>query len=474
MNTDSSRCAAGPPHPRSKRCARRVPAFFFLCLAFGLTADCKVVAQPAPGPTLEECITAALEANPGVQAAELRVTAAGAAVKQAGAAFSPVFSVAANATRTDNPTQTFMMQLNQRRLDMADPAFDPNTPEATDNVRLSAEARYRLFDGGRRSLRRHAARVGETAASHKLAAARNELIHEVTRNYYRLLQAQALIEVQRASQRSIQESLRVARERLDAGSAVKTDVLNLEVELAQAEEDLIRALNRKQLSAASLNTAIGDVLVGNEDVAPPPPQTPARPPRQDLDAVQHRPELAALKAGVALRATDLRRATRDYAPVVNAFGSYHWDSEALDDVEDSYVVGLAAEWELFAGGRTPHTVARARAEWRAAQHDEQETRSRLRLDLHTAHLQAVEAAERLNVLRKSVESAEEALRITRERYQQGAAEITELLFSQVALTAVQTRHITARYDYLIALSNVRRARGDLVREYTDYGKGSQP
>ena len=38
-----------------------------------------------------------------------------------------------------------------------------------------------------------------------------------------------------------------------------------------------------------------------------------------------------------------------------------------------------------------------------------------------------------------MESAEEALRITRERYEQGAADITELLTAQFGLTDTRTR-----------------------------------
>ena len=70
----------------------------------------------------------------------------------------------------------------------------------------------------------------------------------------------------------------------------------------------------------------------------------------------------------------------------------------------------------------------------------------------------------LDVAGKSLASAEEALRITRERYQQGATDITELLTAQVGLTATRTRLAAARYDYLIARSNLERAQGRLGME----------
>ncbi len=71
----------------------------------------------------------------------------------------------------------------------------------------------------------------------------------------------------------------------------------------------------------------------------------------------------------------------------------------------------------------------------------------------------------MQVARKSVESAEEALRITSEQYKGGVADITILLTAQVGLTAQKTRDVAAYYDYLSALSNFERARGNAVSKY---------
>ncbi len=90
-----------------------------------------------------------------------------------------------------------------------------------------------------------------------------------------------------------------------------------------------------------------------------------------------------------------------------------------------------------------------------------QARLNLQLDLQQAFLGAREAWERLNVTRKSLETAEEAQRIVREQYEQGAADIALLLQTQVGVTAMQTRSIAARYDYLTALSNLQRAKGEL-------------
>ena len=109
----------------------------------------------------------------------------------------PSIGLSANYGITDNPPQAFMMTLNQRTLNMQDPAFDPNNPDDTDNLRGSIAAQWRIFDR-QRDAGKHMARFGAEASAEAFAAARNQLVHEVTRGFYGVLQAQAFADVQAA------------------------------------------------------------------------------------------------------------------------------------------------------------------------------------------------------------------------------------------------------------------------------------
>jgi outer membrane protein len=424
----------------------------------------------AENAALDSYIREALAVNPGAQAAWHRVEAARAALKQARSAYYPRLSAAASYTMTDNPPQAFMMDLNQRRLDMASPTFDPNNPDDTENVRVSLALKYRLYDG-QRGARTGMARLGERVAACGHEAARNALIHEVTRGYYQVLQAQDFVVVREQSLKSLEESLRVARERFEAGSAFKTDVLNLEVQVAQATEDLIRARNGVKLAVAALNTAVGKDLVPAEGIAAPkmPPAPTVCVAGPEGDAIDSRAELRLSELMMRIAELTYKKSRRERGPIVNAYGSMDWDGEDLSDQEQSYLAGIALEWEWFSGFQDAAAVDQARREWQAAQQEHEQTRNQLRLDLRQASLAVQEACERLGVARKSVSSAEEALRITRERYQQGSADITVLLMSEVALSATRTRDTAATYDYQVAVSNLDRARGKLAKQYTEEG-----
>jgi outer membrane protein TolC len=436
---------------------RKVPVF-----ALGLLF---VLVPASHAITLDECIVAALRHNPDIRAATERVQAARAAIREAQSAYYPMVGGAVGYARTDNPPQAFMMMLNQRRVSMQS---DFNHPDDTENLALGLGLKWRIFDFGRRGLDNEMARGGEEVSRLVLEGLRNDLIHQVSRGYYSVMQASAFVAVQEESVKTIQESLRVAGERLKAGGAVKTDVLNLDVQLAQAKEELIRANNGVKLALAALNTAIGSNMVTSAGlpakVEPPAGKSAAS---EDPEIVLSRPEFLAARQMARIQGAAVKKARRQYLPTLNAFGSMDWNSDVSSDFANSYMAGVAAEIEIFDGFRREAAVAGAAAQVRAAEAQTDKAADNLRLDLTSASIQAGEAWERLDVVRKSIENAEEALRIAQQRYQQGAADLPELLTAQVGLTGTRTRHAAASYDYLIALSNLERAKGTLAGKYSN-------
>lgn len=427
----------------------------------GTLALLVLAAGMAQAVTLEEAVLASLENSPTLQAAASRVDAAQAMLRQAKSYYYPSIGLSAKYGITDNAPQAFMMELNQRKLNMQDPSFDPNNPDATDNLRGSIGAQWRIFDR-QRDAGKHMAQFGTEARQEALSAARNQLVYEVTRGFYGVLQAKAFEAVQAESVESIEESHRIAQERYDAGSAVKTDVLNLETQLAQARENLIKARNGKQLAIAALNAAIGEDRVTAENIESPEAAMDAPPTEEpDPKAFENRPELRAAVLMRQIKEQNLKKAKGGYTPTVSAFASYDADSDVSSGFEESYMAGVAAEINIFDGFRTRAAVASAQAELEEARADEAKARLNLKLDLTQATLGMREAWERLEVTQKSLETAQEAQRIVREQYELGAADIAILLQTQVGVTAMQTRNAAAQYDYLIAQSNLKRAKGEL-------------
>jgi outer membrane protein len=435
-------------------------------LVFSVLVACVSVAVAASEPSargLDEWVRLSLDQNPSVRAMTHRVAAADAVRRQARSAWMPRFDAGAAYTITDNAPQAFMMKLNQRQLDMSLPGFDFNNPDDTDNISLSLGVRYRLYDGAR-SARILGADLGAQMMAARHDVMRNALVHAVTRGYYEVLQAQAFVTVQNAALDSLEESLRVASERFDSGSVVKTDVLNLEVKTAQARENLIRAQNGVQLAIAALNTAIGTNVIDASGLAIP-PLNPQPPSEFAYPADSERPEMRASMFAVQAERAALQAARKQQLPVVNGFGSLNWDGEDISGQEQSYTAGVALEWEWFSGFEQRARVDAARQLVGAAEAQSERVQQELAFDRRQATLAVEEAWQRFQVTSHAVSSAEEALRITRAQYKEGAAEISVLLVAELGLTETRMRNTSAIYDYQIARSNLERALGLLGSRY---------
>ena len=317
---------------------------------------------------------------------------------------------------------------------------DFNNTTSTDNLALSLGAQYMLFDFGRRGLDARMARDSAEIARMVLRGLQNDLVHQVTAGYHGVLQAAAYVTAQEESVQTLMESRRVAQERLQAGGALQTDVLNLDVQLSRANDDLIRARNGVKLAIAALNTAIGHEMASATNMPAALTGPGARPRETDDPAViQSRPEMQAALLMSKIRESGYTKARRQYTPTLSVFGTLDWNSDVSTDFENSYMVGAQAQVAIFDGFRRRAAVTAAAAQARAARSEIDKVANQLRLDLTTALIKAGEAWERMETAKKCTESAEEALRITRERYQSGAADIPELLTAQTGLTGTRTR-----------------------------------
>ena len=70
-----------------------------------------------------------------------------------------------------------------------------------------------------------------------------------------------------------------------------------------------------------------------------------------------------------------------------------------------------------------------------------------------------EAGELVTASRQTIEQAAEELRLAEAKFHAGSATQLDVLTSQVSLTQAKTDQLTANYNYLVALANVRKAVG---------------
>jgi len=427
----------------------------FILSVLAALCGARAMAEEPRALTLAEAVQLALNKNPEFASAQQRVTAARAALRQADATFWPHVRVSENYAASDNPVQAFMMTLNQRAFSLN---ADFNHPDNTENLNTKLLATYPLYNGGSDLAARQAARLGAEARANSTDAARNDLVFEVTRSFYTIGKARRFVSAAEAAVASMDSNRSLASNRFVQGTVLKNDLLDADVRLAEARENLVLASNALAISEIIFRNVLGVGETGNVTAVEvefhAPPDSVTGPPD-----ISPRPELLAAQKVVAAAERQVRVAVGGHLPRVNAFGSYDLDSADTRRFEDSWLAGVSVELDVFDGFLTRGKVAEARANLDAAREELRRTELALQLEAREAQLNLQEARARLETSGQTVSQAEESEQITKARYGNGLALLTQLLDADTALTSARQRRVAAEADYEIARAALDKALG---------------
>jgi outer membrane protein len=407
------------------------------------------------------------ERNPDLAAAAAQVEAAAAGLRAAGAALRPRLSVDVGWLRSDAPSAALFKSIDAH---VFAPTTDFNDPGWITNTEVGATLTQNLFDGGRDRALRRAAATGLEARRAQLDAVRNGLAAAAVAAWLEVHAARELAAADDASVRTVEAQVGELRTRVEGGAALRSDLLSLEVRLAEARERRLRTGLGERLALAALRGLLawdpGQPLElaerGTEDLAG---AVPASLEDARALALEQRPELAATRQAVAGARATLEAAGRSRLPrldlLARAWGAE--DDTSLDLNESNATLMLTLGFDLVDGGARRAGVAAARAHLREALARDRRAWLDVALDVETSWVRLEEARARLDVARQSIGASEETLALVERQFQGGSATVTRYLEAEAARTQVRTAEIRARLDLDRARIDLDRSMGRLTR-----------
>ncbi len=413
---------------------------------------------------LQQAIDHALTHNPNLQIMQDRIAQAETQLGIALSRFYPNIKTRLSYEHSTNPSRAFGMIIAQRRLDFS-PSVDFNNPGGTDNYRPEVTASYSLFRGGQDYFQSKSAELGIEAATLEKKATHNQLIQAVSSTFYAYL---AAIEADKISNRSIEaveNELKQSRIRYEAGSVLRSDVLSLEVQLAEAQDTKIQTLNAIELAKTGLQSLLGisthelfKIDQSNDWLLP-----QANSSFDDLLnlAMAQRPEILTANKRIEIAQQQLNAARGAYLPKADAYVSYGSDSKNLDfsTNRDNVTAGVTVEMDIFSGFAHKAKVKKAEQQLAISKKSAKQTQLQIENAVKTAHLKLLEALARFKVTSASVKAAEEAFRLVNEQRKAGTATITRYIEAKVARDQSHARNIAARFDALRAETDLNQAIG---------------
>lgn len=401
-----------------------------------------------PTVTLDQAVTLALQVQPAVVTARGDLVAASAARREAVGNWLPSLSGNGSFTRSFSANR-----VNNVTGEVA-------TVPASNFYNAGLSANLLVFDGFQRPAQNRAAGANVDNADAQLVNQRFQVVLLTKQAFFNSIAAQELVGVAQRRIARADEQLKIARDKLAAGSATRSDTLQSTVERANAQLQLVTAQADLATSTASLARLIGFdgpvrpvsdsalFQMGTLDTA-----------RLRLEVVDEAPSVRAAQASARAADAQVQVSRAQYFPTLSAGYSNSWAGTQLDQLLNSSSFRLSLSWPLFNGFSRETSVARASASADAARARAADARRQAQAQFtqFMASLQAAQA--RMVIARASLAAADEDLRVQRERYRLGAATIVEVLTSQVSVDQAATDLVTARLDFLVAKAQLEALLG---------------
>ena len=403
------------------------------------------IPTPAPPParlSVADAEALALKNNPQVTVATLTALAAKQVVRETRSAYWPTAVV--DLTGVDAKENS--------RID----AGGLNNPIIFERAAAGAAVSQLITDFGRTHNLVASSNYRAKAEQQNAVATGEQIKLAVDQSFYAALQTAALL---RVAQQTV-SARQTVTDQIEAlfKNKLKSqlDLSFANVNLAQAKLLLLDAENNNNAALATLSEVLGYSSLQNFQLVE--DTTPFNAPPQNVDqliadAIQKRPELAALNYGYRA-AEKFRVAERDLMlPTIRALGAAGGTPVGNPALSSTYgAVGVNVEIPVFNGFLYTARAQQASLEAQAARERLRQLQDVIARDVRTSWLNANTSYSRLSVAEQLLQQSNLALDLAQTRYNLGLGSIVELSQAQLQQTQAEISNTQAGYEYRLALA----------------------
>jgi outer membrane protein TolC len=305
--------------------------------------------------------------------------------------------------------------------------------------------------------------LGVDVAGIRRQVTRRELTFQVSQAYYRLLEAERLADVAKASVTQLEAQQRVSQSLFDNGVIGKNDLLRAALALASSKQREIQMRGNVILARGQLATLLGEppgsALEAEPFTGEPGGVDEPSVASAETRAAAQRPEVRELDHTIEQADHGVAAAKKKLIPQVNVVGNYtHFDGSQFQQTDAAFV-GLFASWDVWDWGTTTSGISSASAKLDQARIARKKIEDQVRLEARQAFVNAETAREALGVARTAVSQAEENFRIVTKKFEAAAATSFDVVDAEALVTQARGQVETGLYDLLIAKAALARATG---------------
>lgn len=407
--------------------------------------------------TLEQSIKIALEKDLRLHSAMEGITGSRFRQKQAATNFLPQWTGEYSYSRNDPAVTVGAVQV----------ALPTQRLSSKDLFNFNTVINQPIFAGGSILSNYRLEKYGVEISKGDVETVKRDIVLQVRVGYFNILTAEKLVDVAKQAVKQFEAQLEVSKAFFEVGIIPKNDLLQAEVRLANTRQALVKIENELALAKSQFNIllrrdineplSVVDILEYKPSVL-----------RLDdsLDeALRQRPELknAALRVEQAKESVKIARS--GFLPTISLSGYYGRFSEEFslygDLNSERWTFEGVATFNLFDWGKTAYKVGETKVKVTQAEDSKMQVIDGIILEVKQDYLNMVTAERNILVSQKSIEQAEENLRMNEERYKYQVATATDVLDAVTLLAQARVNYYGALSDFNVAKARLDRAMGKM-------------
>jgi outer membrane protein TolC len=407
--------------------------------------------------TLEQAIELARRNNRTLEQATLQVERSRAALREQQAQWYPNIDLQTSLTRQKNE------QVQQQLFSQSNELESNRSTALSGTVQIS----YDVFTFGLRAAQIRVAERQLRSDELALETTLEQLALDVSNDYYDLQQADESVRINEAAVRNAEVSLRDTQAQERAGLGTRFDVLQAQVELANAVQNLTNARTDRLVARRQLAQRLS--LAQSVDVVAADPVQVAGTWNLPLEdsivlAFKNRAELEQQLVQRELNQQQRRAALASVKPNISLTAQYNVRDTFDDDtnIAESYSLAAGVQWRVFDGGAARARARQEEADIAVTESRFADQRNQVRFDVEQAYTSLLSNRENIDTASAALEQARESLRLARLRFQAGVGTQSQVIDAEAALTRAEGNRIQAIIGYNRSLATLRRAVSNLA------------
>jgi outer membrane protein TolC len=292
---------------------------------------------------------------------------------------------------------------------------------------------------------------------------RLEMVDQVRRAYYTLVEAQSALDSLQGSLPYYQESRRLALENRGKETILESDLLNADAQLLKTQNAISDGSDKVASASEQLNDLMGRDIhtqfrvaaIGDADT------DLATPKAMEVHALQNRPDVKKAKLQVQQADYDARAKKAEYIPDVSLAFDYYTTAN-FENVLPSNLgtVGLSLRWEPWDWGRKRQEYRGKRAKEEQAKVGVGATERAVLLEVRNACRQLENTHRQLTLSDASERAARQKLKEVGEQVKREAALSRDLFQAQSDLASADSQQQQALAAFWKARADLKKAIGE--------------